>query len=122
DCPCTLTVAPVRRNILFPAANPFRPTAHKRQKPTTHPPSITPSGTAAAVNPQLSAAFSSHRSGENHTPARSLPSQIPIDDEVLTAFPRVRSSEAFRRRPHYRVDRSRRAGIRNPTRKAVVRI
>ena len=32
-------------------------------------------------------------------------------------FPRVRSSEAFRRRPLYWVGRSRGAGIRNPNRK-----
>ena len=95
-----LSVAPVRRNISFPAANPFYSTAHKGHKPPTHRPSIKPSGTAAAVNPQLSAAFSSHRPGENHPPARSLPSQIPIDGEVLTAFPRVPSSEAFGRRPY----------------------
>ena len=55
---------------------------------------------------------------ENHTPATLLPSQIPIDGQLPTGFPRVPSSEAFGRRPlHYRVDRSCQAGIRNPSRK-----
>ena len=40
---------------------------------------------------------------------------IPIARQALAAFPRVRSSEAFGRRPLTRVDRSRPAGIRNPT-------
>jgi hypothetical protein len=45
-----------------------------------------------------------------------LPRQTPVDDQALAAFPRVRSSVAFGRRPYYRVHCSRRAGIRNPTR------
>jgi hypothetical protein len=45
-----------------------------------------------------------------------LPRQIPIDSQALTAVPRVRSSVAFRRRPPYPGRRSRRAGIRNPSR------
>jgi hypothetical protein len=48
--------------------------------------------------------------------ATAAPTPNPHSRQALTAFPRVRSSEAFRRRPLYRVDRSRRAGIRNPSR------
>src|SRR5262249_12023955 len=57
------------------------------------------SGASAPVNPQSYPTFSSQRSGENHFTAKSPPRQISIDGQVLTAFPRVRSSEAFRRRP-----------------------
>src|SRR5262249_53941393 len=55
--------------------------------------------TSAPVNPQSYPTFSSQRSGQNHFTAKSPHRQISIDRQVLTAFPRVRSSEAFRRRP-----------------------
>jgi hypothetical protein len=59
---------------------------------------------------QLSAIFA------KPSTATAVPTPNPHSRQALTAFPRVRSSEAFRRRPLYRVDRSRRAGIRNPSR------
>src|ERR1700724_3364786 len=59
---------------------------------------------------QLSAIFA------KPSTATAAPTPNPHSRQALTAFPRVRSSEAFRRRPLYRVDRSRRAGIRNPSR------
>jgi hypothetical protein len=59
---------------------------------------------------QLSAIFA------KPSTATAAPTPNPHSRRALTAFPRVRSSEAFRRRPLYRVDRSRPAGIRNPSR------
>ena len=50
-------------------------------------------------------------------PAKPAAPPNPHRRPSATAFPRVRSSEAFRLRPLYGVDRSRRAGIRNPSRK-----
>ena len=41
----------------------------------------------------------SQRSSESQPPPKPLPRQISIDRQALTAFPRVRSSEAFGRRP-----------------------
>ena len=60
---------------------------------------------------QLSAIFA------KPSTATAAPTPNPHSRRALTAFPRVRSSEAFRRRPLYQVDRPRRAGIRNPARK-----
>src|SRR5712671_4112074 len=48
--------------------------------------------------------------------ATAAPTPNPHSRQAFTAFPRVRSSEAFRRRPLSRVDPSRRAGTRNPSR------
>ena len=59
---------------------------------------------------QLSAIFA------KPSTATVAPTPNPHSRQAFTAFPRVRSSEAFRRRPLYWVDRSRRAGIRNPSR------
>ena len=49
-------------------------------------------------------------------PPEPLPGQIPIDRQTVIAFPRVRASVAFVRRPSYRGHRSHQAGIRNPSR------
>ena len=51
------------------------------------------------------------------SPAKAAPALIPHRRQANTAWPRVRSSVAFVRRPSYRGHRSRRAGIRNPSRK-----
>ena len=59
---------------------------------------------------QLSAIFA------KPSTATAAPTPNPHSRQAFTAFPRVRSSEAFRRRLLYWVDRSRRAGIRNPSR------
>jgi hypothetical protein len=99
DYPCPLAAASVRWNISFPAPRPFHLGACKRRQQITDQSSIKPSSTAAAASPQSSAAFSSQRSLENHPPPKPLPRQIPIAGQPLTAFPRVRSSEASRRRP-----------------------
>jgi hypothetical protein len=50
-------------------------------------------------------------------PAKAAARPNPHSRPSAHRFPRVRSSEAFRRRPLYWVTRSRRAGIRNPSRK-----
>ena len=93
-CP---VAASVRWNISFPAPRPFHPSACKRRHGITDQSSIRPSSTAAAASPQSSAAFSSKRSSENHPSPKPAPRQIPIDGQAPTAFPCVRSSEAFRR-------------------------
>ena len=49
-------------------------------------------------------------------PAKAAARPNPHSRPSAHRFPRVRSSEAFRRRPLYWVTRSRRAGIRNPSR------
>ena len=70
---------PIRSNIWFPAPRPFHPGACKRRQRITDQISTTPSSTAAAASPQLSAAFSAQRSSENHPPPKPLPRQIPIE-------------------------------------------
>ena len=107
--------ASIRRIISFPAPRRFHPGAGQRRPRLTDWSSITPSSTAAAASAQSSAAFTSRRSRENHPSPKPLPRQIPIG-QPLTAVPRVRSSGAFGRPPPYLGDRSRRAGIRNPSR------
>jgi len=106
--------ASIRWNISSPAPRRFHPGACRRRPGISVWSTIRPSTTAAAAGPQSSAAFSSQRSCQNHPLPKLLPRQIPIDGRALTAFPRVRSSVAFVRRPPYRSHRSRPAGIRNP--------
>ena len=55
---------------------------------------------------------------QNHPAPTPRRDQFPTDGQLLAAVPRVRSPEAFGRRPSAlaRVDCSRRAGIRNPNR------
>ena len=91
--------ASIRRIISFPAPRRFHPGTCKRRQGISDWSSITPSSTAAAANPRSSAAFNPQRSCENHPPPKPRLRQIPIDRQALIAFPRVRSSEAFRRRP-----------------------
>ena len=95
------TIASIHRNIPFTAPHPSHPSACKGRPAIPDQSSIRPLSMAAAASPQSSAAFSSQRSWENHLPPKPLPlpHQIPIDGQALTAFPRVRSSEASRRRP-----------------------
>ena len=97
--------------LLVPWQHPFAGTSRSRRRARfipvpanagseiTDQSSIRPSSTAAAANPQSSAAFSSQRSSQNHPRLQPLRRQIPIVGQALTAFPRVRSSEAFGRRP-----------------------
>jgi hypothetical protein len=109
--------ASIRRSISFPAPRRFHSGARQRRQGLVGWSSITPSSTAAAASAQSSAAFISCRSRENHPSPTPLPRQIPIDRQTIIAFPRVPSSEAFRRRPPI-LDRSLapgRAGIRNPS-------
>jgi hypothetical protein len=91
----------VRRNISFPAPRPSHPGACKRRQRITNQPSISSPSIAAAVSPRSSPTFGSQRSSEKHPSPQPLPRQIPIDDQALTALPRVRSSEAFGRRSPY---------------------
>src|SRR5258706_15750661 len=49
-------------------------------------------------SPQSSAPLGTPRSWEDHPRPKPLPHQIPIDSQPLAAFPRVPSSESFRRR------------------------
>ncbi len=88
----------IRRNISFPAARSFRPGSCKRPNDATDEFSVRPSS-AAAPDPQSSAPVGIQQSWEDHPPPKRLPHQIPIDGQLLAAFPRVPSSEAFRRRP-----------------------
>src|SRR3979411_1618609 len=99
DLPSHLVLAAIiRRNISFPAARSFRPGPCKRPNDTTDEFSLRPSS-AAASDPQSSAPVGIQPSWEDHPPPKPLPRQIPIDGQLLAAFPRVPSSEAFRRRP-----------------------
>jgi len=107
--------ASIRRIISFPAPCRFHPGACKRRQGLTGWSSITPSSTAAAASAQSSAAFISRRSWENHPSPKPLPRQIPIGQPPLSRGFLLRGlSDAG---PLTRVDRSRRAGIRNPSRK-----
>ena len=107
--------ASIRRIISFPAPCRFHPDACKRRQGLTGWSSITPSSTAAAASAQSSAAFISRRSCENYPSPKPLPRQIPIGQPPLSRGFLLRGlSDAG---PLNRVDRSRRAGIRNPSRK-----
>ena len=99
DLPSHLVLAAfMRRNISFPAARAFRPGPCKRPHDTADEFSVRPSS-AATPDPQSSAPLGTQRAWEDHPPPKPLPHQIPIDSQLLAAFPRVPSSEAFRRRP-----------------------
>ena len=99
DLPSHLVLAAfIRRNISSPAARAFRPGPCKRPLDTADGFSVRPSS-AAAPDPQSSAPLATQRAWEDHSPPKPLPHQIPIDRLLLAAFPRVPSSEAFRRRP-----------------------
>ena len=91
--------ASIRQNIPFPAAPPAHPGACEHWHHITDQSPIRPSSTTAATTPLSSPALSSQRSSRNHPPLQPLRRQIPIVGQALTAFPRVPSSEAFRRRP-----------------------
>ena len=95
----------------------FIPASASAGSDITDQSSIRPSAALARPGPQSSAAFSSRQSPQNHPLPTPLRDQIPIDGQLLAAVPRVRSSEAFGRRPLHRSDCSRPAGIRNPSRK-----
>src|SRR6266404_3943070 len=99
DCPSRLLAASVRRSLSFPPPHPFHPNACKRRQSITDPASNRSPSVAAAISPRSPAASSSRRSSENYRPAKPLPRQIPIAGQLLTALPRVPSSEAFGRRP-----------------------
>jgi len=77
--------ASIRPNTPFTAPHPCHPSACKRRQGITDQSSIRPSSTAAAANPQSSAAFSAQRSSQYHLPPKPLPRQIPIDGQALTA-------------------------------------
>ena len=118
DDPCRLVAALIRRNFSFSALCPSHSTIGKRCRDITDLPPISPPEALATPSPQSSAPLSPRQSAQNHplpTPPRH---QFPIDGQLLAAIPRVRSSEAFGRRPSAltQVDCLRRAGIRNPTR------
>ena len=103
---------------------PFYSAIGKRRHNITDQSSVRPSAALATPSLQSSAPFSSRQSAQNHplpTPPRD---QFPIDGQYLAAVPRVRSLEAFGRRPSAltQVDCSRRAGIRIPTREPSPRL
>ena len=98
--------------FVVPLQHRFAGTSPPRRR--THfipaPPST---GTASPTSPQSGRRVRQQRPIRNHQrlsalshlgktvpPTKPLPHQIPIDGQALTAFPRVRSSEAFGRRPH----------------------
>jgi hypothetical protein len=76
----------------------------------------TPPSTAAAATNSLSRSSVRRPPRRPAHPLPKLPSrQIPIDGNRPPDAPRVLSWEAFGRRPSVRLDRSRPAGIRNPS-------
>jgi hypothetical protein len=76
---------------------------------------IITSTAAATTNSRLGSSIRRHRLWPAYPLPKPPPRQIPIDRRLSTQPPRVPSWEAFGRRPSERVDRSRRAGIRNPS-------
>ena len=99
DDPCRLVAAFIRRNFSFSALCPSHSAIGKRCRDITDLPPIRPPEALATPSPQSSAPFSPRQSALNHplpTPPRD---QFPIDGQLLAAIPRVRSSEAFGRRP-----------------------
>ena len=99
DDPCRLVAAFIRRNFSFPAPCPFYSAIGRRRHDITDQSSVRPSAALATPSLQSSAPFSPRQSAQNHplpTPPRD---QFPIDGQLLAAVPRVRSSEAFGRRP-----------------------
>jgi hypothetical protein len=103
-----------RRTRFIPAPHPFHPSACKRRQGITDQFSISSSSTPSSGPSAIVSGFQLSAIFGKPSPPKPLPRQIPIDGQALTAFPRVRSSEAFRRRPLYWVNRSRRAGIPKP--------
>ena len=108
---------PFAGTFSFPAPHPFHPGACKRRHDITDQSPIRPSSTAAAAHPQSSAALGSQRSSQNHPPPKPLPRpnphRRPSCSPLSRGFVLRRLSDAG---PLYRVDCSRRAGIRNPSR------
>jgi hypothetical protein len=85
--------------------------------PTAHPmPSIRPKSPRRPPGAKLATAIVDPLpfTPASHPLRKPPPRQMPIDSKPPTQPPRVPSREAFGRRPSERVDRSRRAGIRNP--------
>jgi len=111
--------------LVVPLQHRFAGTSRSRHRACFIPMPASAGG-GARTSPQSSHRVRKQRPIRNHqrlsalfakpSTATAAPTPNPHSRQALTAFPRVRSSEAFRRRPLYRVDRSRRAGIRNPSR------
>lgn len=99
DCPGRLVAPSIRRNFLFPARCPFYSRTGKRRHDTVDHYSIVPSAALADPVPPSLAASSSHQSAQNDLPPAPPRDQIPIAGQLFAAVPRVRSSEAFGRRP-----------------------
>jgi class 3 adenylate cyclase len=93
----TFRPASVRQNTPFPAADPFYPAACERGHHITDPSPNTPPHRSTGLSTVITGARS-RRSSQNHPGANSVPRQIPKDSQLLTTFPRVRSSVAFMRR------------------------
>jgi len=99
----------------FPRPGPRCAMGSERWCYAARPAELTPSKTAPATLSRLrSSIHHLLRRSAHHSPTPPR-RQIAIDGHCPRRPPRVPSLEAFGRRPSARVDRSRRAGIRNPS-------
>ena len=110
-----LIAAPACRRTLLPPLHRCRLDASEGTCDAVGHAKIITSTAAATTNSRLGSSIRRHRLWPAYPLPKPPPRQIPIDRRLSTQPPRVPSWEAFGRRPSERVDRSRRAGIRNPS-------
>ena len=108
-------IASVTHRRTLPVPQPRCAMASERWCYGARPAELTPSKTAPATLRRLKSSIHHLlRRSAHHSPAPPR-RQIAIDGHRPRRPPRVPSLEAFGRRPSARVDRSPRAGIRNPS-------
>ena len=112
---CGYFIASVTHRTTLPVPQPPCAIASERWCYAAHPAELTSSKTArATLRRLLSSIHHLLRRSAHHSPA--LPRrQIAIDGHRPRRPPRVPSLQTFGRRPSARMDRSRRAAIRNPS-------
>ena len=112
---CGYFIASVTHRRTLPVPQPRRAMASERWCYAARPAQLTPSKTAPATLRRLQPSIHHLlRRSAHHSPAPPR-RQIAIDGHRPRRPPRVPSPEAFGRRPSARADRSRRAGIPNPS-------
>ena len=112
---CGYFIASVTHRRTLPVPQPRCAMASERWCYGARPAELTSSKTArATLRRSQSSIHHLVRRSAHHSPAPPR-RQIAIDGHRPRRPPRVPSLEAFGRRPSARVDRSRRAGIRNPS-------
>jgi hypothetical protein len=112
---CGYFIASVTHRRTLPVPQPRCPIASERWCYAARPAELTSSKTARATLRRLQSSIHHLlRRSAHHSPAPPR-RQIAIDGHRPRRPPRVPSLEAFGRRPSARVDRSRRASIRNPS-------